>query len=70
MPAGTALTGRVALGTSKLSFDPARDREADLAALRSGLDAGATIIDMEQNGRVLTSVSASSSSVTVSYTGP
>ena len=32
--------------------------------------AGATIIDMEQNGRVLTSVSASSSSVTVSYTGP
>ncbi|RPD55203.1 acid proteinase [Lentinus tigrinus ALCF2SS1-7] len=32
--------------------------------------AGATIIDMEQNGRVLTSVSSSSSSVTVSYTGP
>ncbi|KAI0367120.1 aspergillopepsin [Pilatotrama ljubarskyi] len=32
--------------------------------------AGATIIDMEQNGRQLTSVSASSSSVTVTYTGP
>ncbi|KAI0656093.1 acid proteinase [Cubamyces menziesii] len=31
---------------------------------------GATIIDMEQNGRVLTSVSASGSSVTVTYTGP
>ena len=31
--------------------------------------AGATIIDMEQNGKVLTSVSASSSSVTVTYTG-
>ncbi|KAI0704684.1 acid proteinase [Earliella scabrosa] len=32
--------------------------------------AGATIIDMEQNGRVLTDVSASGSSVTVRYTGP
>lgn len=32
--------------------------------------AGATIINMEQNGRVLTSVSSSSSSVTVAYTGP
>ncbi|KAI0628022.1 aspergillopepsin [Trametes polyzona] len=31
---------------------------------------GATIIDMEQNGRQLTSVSASGSSVTVTYTGP
>lgn len=42
---GSALTGRVALGTSKLSFDPSRDREADLAALRAGFDAGATIVD-------------------------
>ena len=31
---------------------------------------GATIINMEQNGRVLTSASASGSSVTVEYTGP
>lgn len=31
---------------------------------------GATIINMEQNGRVLTSASASGSSVTVAYTGP
>jgi aryl-alcohol dehydrogenase-like predicted oxidoreductase len=41
----TELAGRVALGVSKLSFDPERDREADLATLRAGLDAGATIID-------------------------
>ena len=32
--------------------------------------AGATIINMEQNGRILTSASASDSSVTVEYTGP
>ncbi|KAI0656071.1 acid proteinase [Cubamyces menziesii] len=32
--------------------------------------AGATIFNMEQNGRVLTSASTSSSSVTVSYIGP
>ena len=31
---------------------------------------GATIINMEQNGRVLTSASASGTSVTVAYTGP
>ncbi|KZV75430.1 aspergillopepsin [Peniophora sp. CONT] len=31
---------------------------------------GATIINMEQNGRVLTSASASGTSVTVEYTGP
>ncbi len=41
----TQLTGRVALGTADLSFDPSRDRDADLAVLRAGLDAGATIID-------------------------
>ena len=42
------------------------------AGLASGSEtpSGATIINMEQNGRVLTSVSASSSSVTVEYTGP
>ncbi|KAI0738297.1 acid proteinase [Daedaleopsis nitida] len=32
--------------------------------------AGATIINMEQNGRVLTSVSTSGSQVSVQYTGP
>ncbi|KAI0773056.1 acid proteinase [Trametes elegans] len=32
--------------------------------------AGATIIDLEQNGRQLTDVSASGSTVTVRYTGP
>ena len=42
------------------------------AGLASGSEtpSGATIINMEQNGRVLTSVSSSSSSVTVEYTGP
>ncbi|PIL34607.1 hypothetical protein GSI_03386 [Ganoderma sinense ZZ0214-1] len=42
------------------------------AGLASGSQSpsGATIINMEQSGRVLTSVSSSSSSVTVEYTGP
>ncbi|MEV6286076.1 aldo/keto reductase [Kribbella sp. NPDC051770] len=41
---GGLLTGRVALGVAGLSFDP-RDRAADVATLRTGIAAGAAILD-------------------------
>ncbi|MEQ7123696.1 aldo/keto reductase [Actinopolymorpha sp. B11F2] len=40
----TALVGRVALGVAGFSFAP-RDRSADLATIRSGIDAGTAILD-------------------------
>ena len=39
------LTGRVVLGTADLGIHPGRDRDADVAMLRAGLDAGAVMID-------------------------
>lgn len=39
------LVGRVALGTADLGIHPGRDRDADVAMLRAGLDAGAGMID-------------------------
>jgi pyridoxine 4-dehydrogenase len=39
------LTGRVVLGTADLGIHPGRDRDADVAMLRAGLDAGAGMID-------------------------
>ncbi|GAB2603343.1 aldo/keto reductase [Kribbella endophytica] len=41
---GQLLVGRVALGVASFSFDP-RDRAADLATIRAGLDAGTAILD-------------------------
>jgi pyridoxine 4-dehydrogenase len=41
---GQPLAGRVALGVASFSFDP-RDRAADLATIRAGLDAGTGILD-------------------------
>jgi aryl-alcohol dehydrogenase-like predicted oxidoreductase len=41
----TRLTGRVVLGTADLGIHSGRDRDADVAMLRAGLDAGAGIID-------------------------
>jgi aryl-alcohol dehydrogenase-like predicted oxidoreductase len=41
---GPALVGRVALGVASLSFEP-RDRAADLATIRAGIDAGAAVVD-------------------------
>jgi aryl-alcohol dehydrogenase-like predicted oxidoreductase len=43
-PLAGPLVGRVALGVASFSFDP-RDRRADLAAIRAGLDAGTAILD-------------------------
>jgi pyridoxine 4-dehydrogenase len=40
----TGLVGRVALGVAGLSFAP-RDRSADLATIRAGIDAGTAILD-------------------------
>ena len=40
----TELAGRVALGVAGLSFDP-RDRSADLATIRTGIEAGTAILD-------------------------
>ncbi|EIW52514.1 aspergillopepsin [Trametes versicolor FP-101664 SS1] len=40
------------------------------ATANGAAPSGATIINMEQNGRVLTSASTSGSTVTVAYTGP
>src|SRR4051812_45383104 len=39
------LTGRVALGTASLSFDPRRNRTDDIATLQAGIDAGIRILD-------------------------
>ncbi|TCO42551.1 aryl-alcohol dehydrogenase-like predicted oxidoreductase [Kribbella antiqua] len=40
----TELAGRVALGVAGMSFEP-RDRAADLATIRAGIDAGTAILD-------------------------
>jgi len=39
------LTGRVVLGTADLGIHSGRDRDADVAMLRAGLDAGAGMLD-------------------------
>jgi pyridoxine 4-dehydrogenase len=39
------LVGKVVLGTADLGIQPGRDRDADVAMLRAGLDAGATMLD-------------------------